>query len=297
MSGLPFMGGSPFGGSKPPKGFRPIPMMQAALEFAAPIMEFVEDGTVKDPNDALQIGMHIWNFTLPKVPVSQKKSRAEIAKQISTTLRMDTQEAEEFFDRMVERKAYLFPEEIQPEGSLTMFMRKEVDYLISKFDESQLGISAEPIPADRDDQVMLKALRRMDKYIEEGAEYSEWESHFFSMQETCCDRYFHWLKAKGIPKEYCQHFSHCVEVYLMFIYQYDEGELQEVSPHAIEEFFMDFVMRKVMMKPPEYTHWPPALRLFYTFLFEKGYLDNPKAMIELFDDIEPDFIALIKERS
>jgi hypothetical protein len=37
--------------------------------------------------------------------------------------------------------------------------------------------------------------------------------------------------------------------------------------------------------------------LFYIFLSEKGYLDDPEPMIELFDDIEPDFIALVKERS
>ena len=41
---------------------------------------------------------------------------------------------------------------------------------------------------------------------------------------------------------------------------------------------MDWLMRKVMVKPPEYTQWPPALRLFYRFLSEKGYLDDPEPM-------------------
>jgi hypothetical protein len=296
--GMPFMGRSPFDESKAPKGFRPIPMMQAVLEFAGPVMKFVEDGTVKDPNDALQIGQEIWNYTLPKVPPQAKKSRSEIVEQIRTTLQMNSKEAEEFFDHMVERKDYLFPEEVQPEGpAMTMFMRKEVEYLITKFDESQLEMSEEPIPPDRDDQKLLNALHRMDEYIEEGADYDEWEAHFFKMQEICCDRYYYWLKAKGIPDEYSDQFPFCVEIYLNFIYQYDEGDLQDVSLGALEEFFMDFLMRKVMMQPPEYTQWPPALRLFYTFLAEKGYLDDPESMIELFDDIEPDFIALIKERS
>ena len=43
----------------------------------------------------------------------------------------------------------------------------------------------------------------------------------------------------------------------------------DVLPDALEEFFMDWLMRKVMVKPPEYTQWPPALRLFYRFLAEK----------------------------
>src|SRR2546425_2102608 len=105
---IPFRGRMPFGSAPDvPKGFRPIPMTQAMLEFAAPIMAYVENGTVQDPNDALQIGMQLWNFTLPKVPAAQKQSRTEIVDHIRTTLQMDMPEAEAFFDHMIARKAYL----------------------------------------------------------------------------------------------------------------------------------------------------------------------------------------------
>jgi hypothetical protein len=64
------------------------------------------------------------------------------------------------------------------------------------------------------------------------------------------------------------------------------------------EFFMDWLMRKVMVKPPEYTQWPPALRLFYRFLSEKGYLDhNLEPILKGLYAIEPKFIALVKQRS
>jgi hypothetical protein len=47
---LPFLGGMPFG-SEPeaPKGFRPVSTTQAMIEYAAPLMAYVEDGTVADP--------------------------------------------------------------------------------------------------------------------------------------------------------------------------------------------------------------------------------------------------------
>ena len=46
----------PFGDEpEAPPGFRALPMMQAMLEFAAPLMAYVEQGTIQDPNDALQI--------------------------------------------------------------------------------------------------------------------------------------------------------------------------------------------------------------------------------------------------
>ena len=104
---MPFLGGTPFGGAIEAHRFRPLPMMQAML-VAAPIMAYVENGTVQDPNDALQIGMQLWNSTLPKVPVAQKSSRTEIVDHIRTTLQMDMPEAEAFFDHMIERKAHLF---------------------------------------------------------------------------------------------------------------------------------------------------------------------------------------------
>jgi hypothetical protein len=51
-----------------------------------------------------------------------------------------------------------------------------------------------------------------------------------------------------------------------------------------------------MLEPAEYISWLPALRLFYTFLGEKGYLDNPAAMMRLFEKIEPGFLRFIKKQ-
>jgi hypothetical protein len=73
--------------------------------------------------------------------------------------------------------------------------------------------------------------------------------------------------------------------------------VQDVWPDALEEFFMDWLLRKVMVTPPEYPQWLPALRLFYRFLAEKGYLNDPEPIIAGLQAIEPDFIALVKQRS
>jgi len=100
-----------------------------------------------------------------------------------------------------------------------------------------------------------------------------------------------------VPEPYHGAFPFCVETYLNFIYQYDAGTLREVSLEALAEFFLDYLLRKVMAKPPEYTQWPPALRLFYRFLAEKGYLDAPEPLIASLYAIEPDVIALVKQRS
>jgi hypothetical protein len=211
---------------------------------------------------------------------------------------MDREEAEAFCNEMIERKAYLFPDEIQPNGiTMTMFMRKEVEYLITPFEESQLHLSDALVPPDRDDEMFLEALRQLEARVDEGDDYGDWEADFFEMQERCCQRYYHWLLAKGVPETLSQQFSFCLEPYLTFIYQYDAGHVRDVWPAAMEEFFMDWLMRKVMVKPPEYTQWPPALRLFYRFLSEKGYLDDPEPIITGLQAIEPAFIAMVRQRS
>src|SRR6266699_1786594 len=76
---LPFLGGRPFGDEPDaPQGFRPVSITQAMMEYAAPIMAYVADGTVADPNDALQVGVLLWNSTLPAVPVPMRPSRGEM---------------------------------------------------------------------------------------------------------------------------------------------------------------------------------------------------------------------------
>src|SRR2546430_1058842 len=83
---LSLLGGMPFGGEPDvPQGFRPVSMTQALLEYAAPLMAYVENGTVQDPNDALQVGLLLWNSTLPEAPVAVRQSRREIVAHIEAT--------------------------------------------------------------------------------------------------------------------------------------------------------------------------------------------------------------------
>ncbi len=292
------LGGMGLGGAeKAPKGFRPISMTQAMIEFASPIMDYVENGTISDPNEALQLGMHLWNFTLPRAPVQRKTSQKDLIKSLAKTLHLTPHEAKEFFDRMIKRKAYLFPDEIQPEGTLTMFMRKDTEYTIVTFDERQLHLSDAAIPDTDDDRKLRDALQQMDQYLSERADYDVWESHFLSMQDQCRQCYGQWLDARGVPEAYSTAFAFCTDLFLTFLYQYDGSGLRNVSKSAWDEFFMDFVMRKAIVKPPEYTYWPPALRLLYVFLVEKGYLKNASPMRKQIDAIEPKFIALVKART
>jgi hypothetical protein len=52
----------------------------------------------------------------------------------------------------------------------------------------------------------------------------------------------------------------------------------------------------MMVEPMEYVYWPPALKLFYRFLHEKGYLDNQEDMIRKIDKLEPYFIGVLRKQ-
>lgn len=277
-----------------PEGFRPITGTQALMEFAAPLHDYMSSGDIDAMNTLMQLATTVWNFTLPKV--LDKPPKEEIVEEFAETLDIDERDAAHLVDELIERKQYLFPEDIQPEDYRIMFMRKEVEYLIAQFDEARLGLSDKPIPADSDDQKMLKALKKLDKQLKDGEEYDEWEELCFQVEDMCCAGYFRWLTAKGAPEQQCQEFPYSIETFLDFVYRYNGISVLDISDFDLEEFLMDHLPRKVMVQPNEYVNWPPAMRLFYTFLAEKGYCRNPDRICNLISSIETEFVDMLKKQ-
>ena len=102
-----------------------------------------------------------------------------------------------------------------------------------------------------------------------------------------------------MEEEYSEEFPGYVELYLEFVYAYMHPEvvtLQQVPAAYLEEFFSDYLLRKVTVEPHEYTHWPPALKLFYAFLGEKEYLEDPEPIVKRLDAFEPRFIEILRKQ-
>ncbi len=280
-----------------PEGFRTVSMSHAMMEYAKPVMKYVEDGTVSDPNVAMLIVQNLWNFALPSEHGESDETKDDILRLIRSTLQLNTKESVELFEKMVQRKDYLLPPEIQPDYRLTMFIRKEEHYLIPDFDYSKITFSKEQILPDDKDRNMVSAINRMDKYIANGEEYDEGEDHYFSTEEQCKKRFNKWLTDKGLH-EFSEDFPFCVETFINFIYRYSQNSigLKTVLPVELEEFFFDYLLRKVITEPYEYVFWPPAMKLFYTFLCEKEYIINPEITIQSIDKIEPEFMKILRNR-
>ena len=281
-----------------PPGFLAIPMTQALMEYAEPLMNLVEEGVVDDPNDAFQIAAQLWNYGISAKNRTREAEKKKIVKQIEKTLKLSPEESREFFEKMIERKEHLFPQSIQPKDPMTMFMRKEKHYSISGFDYDSLKISKKRYSPNEEDVYLINLINQLDEYILHGATYDDWEDLYLMIEERFRDPFEHWLDFKGLS-EYSEDFSFFAETYFRFVYgylHYDNITLKTITPIYIEEFFMDHLLRKAHAKPGDYVLWMPAVKLFYQFLLEMNYLEKPKKIIKMLDEIEPRFIEMLRER-
>lgn len=272
------------------------------MEYGKPLTELEINNDVQDIDEVvLQITSEFWNYNISlEDGKNDEKTKNDIIRQLSSTFMMKEEQSIDFFNKMIDRKKHLFPPEIQPKSPMTMtlFMRKEVQHLITEFNYEKLKFSDEPIHPDEKDKDMIKMINKMDDYISNGADYDEWEDHYFSMEEGCTDRYTQWLDDKGLSG-HSSDFAFYVENFLNFIYRYDHDDiaiLKSVLFIHLEEFFTDYVLRKIMVEPNEYIYCPPAVKLFFTFLYEKGYFNNPDRVIEMIDKVEPYFIKILRDK-
>ncbi len=281
-----------------PEGFRSISFSQAIMEYGAPLMEHAK--TDNAMNTVLQLSGLFWNYALSvRDGKVDRKIEMEIIKGVKSVLGMDEEETLSLIERMVERYHYLFPEDIQPKRpSPFMFIRKEVRHLIRPFDYDKLNISDRIVPPDPDDQDAIDKLTQLDSLVMDQADYKQFESLLTEVKDKCEERFRQWLVAKGL-EEHAGDFAECPFIFFDFVYGYMHDDvliLKTVSDPYWMEFFEDFLIRKMMAEPPEYISWPPALKLFYRFLHEKGYLNNPDRIIARIDKIEPYFVDVLKHQ-
>jgi hypothetical protein len=302
-SDIPFLPSATIADIQAPEGFRAVSMSQALVEFGKPLMDDAVDD-VKALNEVFGIASAIWNYDIISVEDSAVGKLDELESGIISSMKVifgiDDDEAVELFQKMIERKRHLFPEDVQPEYRLMTFMRKDLSHLIAPFNYDGLNYSTDPIPPDEHDQAAIGKIKRMDQYIADGTDYDRWEDFYFSMEEEVKDRYEKWLNEKDLA-EWSQTFSSNLELFLNFIYRYMHDDLvilKSVQPEYFEEFFFDYLLRKLIAEPHDYVTYPPAVKFFYVFLNDKGYIGEGvgKGIFEIIDEMEPEFIGVLRER-
>lgn len=292
----------PGSGARPetPDGFRLVSMGQAFMEFGKPIMAAIrKEDELENISEALQ---GVWNYEITLGGGDEEKRESErsaVLRDLEGLLDVDRAGAEEWLEEMVERKRYLFPEDVQPKLSPMLFMRKTVSYLITPFDYNGLTLSEGVIPPDDDDFDAMRKIELVERYAEEEI-YEVWEDFFYPMVDAVKASYEKWLDRKGAI-EWSQSFARDVELFLDFLYRYGYDEmvsLRTVPDSYFEEFFLDFLLRKLSAEPHEYVEYLPAIQYFFLYLGEKGYLERNEAEItaDAIRTMEDDFLDALREQ-
>ena len=284
----------------PPEGFRTIPMSQAIMQYAKPLMEKTQ--SEEDLQGAMQSAMVFWNYSLARMEEGKSAHLAdietEILKSLKASFAIEGAAASNFLEMMVARYAYLFPLEIQPRGTPFMFIRKEERHLIRPVEEDRIRLNRKEVPPTAREVEIFKELRRLDALVGQGAEWDERETLLFSIKDNLGDAFRDWLSAKGIEEPWVDDFAGCLPIWLDFIYEYGHDEdtaLDKVPASSWFEFFQDFLLRKLMAEPTAYVNWPPALRFFYRYLQERGYIDRALEAENAIRRIEPEFYDLLRK--
>jgi hypothetical protein len=285
-----------------PDGFRVVSVSQAMMEFAGPFIERVEapKDDIKKVNEVFSVIPEIWNYTSDTRHQSKgKKSETEIISLICKRLGLDKREATEFLEMMVDRRHFLFPQEVQPKGTPFFFMRKQAICPITAFDYESLDLTPEILRPNATDKRVIVNLKKLDQHIRKQSDYDKFGSLHLKVQEGVLDQFSMWLEEKNV-KDYVDQFVFIIDSYLTFIYGYEHGEpitLESEPGRYVVEFVADFLLRKTLMDPWEYTLAPPALILFYVFLYEKEYLEEPpEAMMGFVSVLEPRYLEVLAEQ-
>jgi len=283
-----------------PPGFRAVSVSQALMEYSKSIVKWDESASMDAMNKAFQFSTLLWNFALAEEDGAvDQQIKNEILKMIKDIYEVDADGARALLENFVSRKDELFPPDVQIKGSRYFYMRKDVTCLIAPFNYDRIELNDEVFPADDADQDFLDQLNELDQDILSGRDYEEWEEKYLTMEESCEKSFSRWLKNKGAEDEFVQTFPFLSTMFINFIYRYAHdgfGILSKVRPDYFEEFLFDYVLRKVLLEPHQHIEWPPALKLFFRFLSEKGYLEDADRHIEVIDVLESQFIDVLKER-
>jgi hypothetical protein len=286
-----------------PEGFRAIGMAQAMMEYAKPLEEFYgkEPPSMDALNKRMELAMLLWNHAVDEEKGEDRSApKSEVVSALAKALGLDRDAAEALRVRMVARRSWLFPEEVQPKERIApiMIMRKETRVVIKPFAYDRLQPANHEVPADAEDHELIENIDALDRAMEQEAEHRDYEKLLMKTKEDAELLFKRWLVDRGYPAENLE-LAGCIDVYFDFVYGYAHDHvvtLKTITLNYLTEFFEDFLVRKVYGDPQEYVEWPPAIRLFYLFLKDKGYMDNVESMISMINALEPSLMNVLKKQ-
>ena len=286
-----------------PEGFRAIGMAQAMMEYGKPLNDYrgLRAESMDDLNSLMQASMLLWNHAQDiEKGTSDEAQKIEIAKTLSGTLGLTMVAAEDLRAKMVARRNWLFPPDKQPEDRTSpfMIMRKETLVEIKPFPYDRFTHTEASIAPGPEDHALIEQIMKLDRYMEDEADYEDIEKLLTETKDLAEKRFKQWLADRGFPSEF-HRLAECLHIYFDFVYAYMHDHtvtMKTITLSYLTEFLEDFLIRKVYGDPQEYVDWPPAIKMFYLFLKDKGYMEDVASITSSINALEMSFLGILKKQ-
>jgi len=165
-------------------------------------------------------------------------------------------------------------------------------------DYSRLVLNDKKLPFTEEDGRFVTLLTELDESkLADIEDYDKWARQYDPMEEQCAKSFRDWMERKGVDQGLAADFAFRATFFTNFVYQYghdDPGILRNTDELFFEDFFYDFVLRKIMMEPEEHVDWAPALRIFFLYLEEVGYLPDAGTYVDTLNTFEEPFLQLLR---
>ncbi len=282
-----------------PPGFRSVGMSEALSEFVKAIIKHPELQGVESMEQAFKLAMPLWNHAIATERGQVNAAlKSECCKAVMQAFKVNFQEAELLLEKIVTLKQEMFPPDVQPQGGPVMFMRKGTRHVIEPFDYSRLVLDEKKLPLTEEDERFVALLTELDESkLADSEDYDKWARLYDPMEEQCAKSFRDWMERKGVDQGLAADFAFMATFFTNFVYQYDHddpGVLSNTDEFFFEDFFYDFVLRKIMMEPEEHVDWAPALRIFFLYLEEVGYFPDAGTYVDTLNTFEEPFLQLLR---
>ncbi|PKK88648.1 MAG: hypothetical protein CVV64_17820 [Candidatus Wallbacteria bacterium HGW-Wallbacteria-1] len=282
-----------------PDGFIALSVYQSMIRYAELVWDKNHFDTREELQRRISIGMRLWNYSISAGEgIPEEHLYAEVAEILKKDYGMQEKEIMSFIDSAVGKQLYYFPQDIQPEIAGIMYMRKFGVTTILEFNHDLLDYDENPLEPTPDDIKVLENLLILDNNVRTHRNYSLWKDEFEKIRVDCALAYGEWLLRKEL-NEYAGPFVNAIPPFLDYVYSYPhqwETTLNDLIPEYMEEFFFDYLLMRVDVKPQIYVDYAPAIEFFYYYLEEIGYMEINDCFIDDLDDLEEKFLFLLRQR-
>ncbi len=276
------------------------------MTFAHPLITNVESES--ELQLLLPLTQALWNAFIIREPEKRGKLLRE-AEALYTAIPTLTMEFNEFVDYMLKRHIYYFPEKhteeeknrfseaelrAAVEAEITSSLTK-VDYELPDFDPDQISalITEEEAAQQQTWHAALKdKFDRIDYLSPDNPELELLNQY----QAWLVDLYARSLKQQGVTEKAVEALSANVNTFLAyFLREYQAHNLWTCTADDMEEFILDFFIRKVTATPEQEDLLIRSFQGFFTFVEKMGYIEDASEFLKRIDECAEEYRELLEE--